>query len=146
MTKCINGGRAGGRGPRGRAHPLRELERVLKAAGDPTRARILKLLEGGGLCVCQLQAVLALAPSTVSKHLSLLKAAGLVEDRREGKWVEYTLSPESAGRYAAAVLALLRGPLDRDPRIAADRRRLREVRRVPLDALCALPPRERDGA
>ena len=45
---------------------LRELETALKAAGDPTRTRILKLLEGGPLCVCQVQAVLGLAPSTVS--------------------------------------------------------------------------------
>ena len=63
---------------------MRDLELVLKAAGDPTRTRILKLLESGGLCVCQVQAVLGLAPSTVSKHLSILKTAGLVEDRRDG--------------------------------------------------------------
>ena len=47
---------------------MRDLELALKAAGDPTRTRILKLLESGGLCVCQVQAVLGLAPSTVSKH------------------------------------------------------------------------------
>ena len=71
---------------------MRDLELVLKAAGDPTRARILKLLEGGGLCVCQVQAVLGLAPSTVSKHLTILKVAGLVTDQRTGKWIEYALA------------------------------------------------------
>jgi ArsR family transcriptional regulator len=113
---------------------MRDFELALKAAGDPTRTRILKLLEGGGLCVCQVQAVLRLAPSTISKHLAVLKHAGLVEDRRDGKWIAYTLS---GGRnpYANAVLAMLRGPLDRDPTIRTDRKRLREVRAVPREIL-----------
>jgi ArsR family transcriptional regulator len=113
---------------------MREFELALKAAADPTRTRILKLLEGGGLCVCQVQAVLRLAPSTVSKHLSILRLAGLVEDRREGKWIAYSLS---AGRnpHADAVLAMLRGPLDRDPTVRSDRKRLREVRAVPREIL-----------
>lgn len=118
---------------------LRELEAALKAAGDPTRTRILKLLEAGPLCVCQVQAVLGLAPSTVSKHLTLLKAAGLVTDRRDGRWIHYTLATEERNPYARAVLVLLRGPLDREPRIAEDRVRLRQVKAVPVEALCALP-------
>jgi ArsR family transcriptional regulator, arsenate/arsenite/antimonite-responsive transcriptional repressor len=119
---------------------LRELEAALKAAGDPTRTRILKLLEGGPLCVCQVQAVLALAPSTVSKHLTLLRAAGLVTDRRDGRWIHYALATEERNPYARHVLALLRGPLDREPRVIEDRRRLREVKAVPVETLCALPP------
>ena len=122
---------------------LRELEAALKAAGDPTRARILKLLESGPLCVCQVRAVLGLAPSTVSKHLTLLKAAGLVTDRREGRWIHYALTTEERNPYARAVLALLRGPLDREPRILEDRRRLRGVKAVPVETLCALPPSRR---
>jgi arsenate reductase/ArsR family transcriptional regulator len=119
---------------------MRDLELVLKAAGDPTRTRILKLLEGGGLCVCQVQAVLRLAPSTVSRHLAVLKHAGLVEDRRDGKWIEYALTPGGRNPYAPAVLAMLRGPLDRDATVLADRRRLREIKAIPLVELCALPP------
>jgi ArsR family transcriptional regulator len=122
---------------------LRELEAALKAAGDPTRTRILKLLEGGPLCVCQVQAVLGLAPSTVSKHLTLLRTAGLVTDRRDGRWIHYALTAEGRNPYARAVLALLRGPLDREPRILEDRRRLRGVKAVPVETLCALPPSER---
>jgi arsenate reductase/ArsR family transcriptional regulator len=118
---------------------MRELELALKAAGDPTRTRILKLLEADGLCVCQVQAVLGLAPSTVSKHLTILKLAGLVEDRRDGKWVVYALPSEPA-HYARAVLALLRGPLNRDPAVVADGKRLREVLAVPLEEICSLPP------
>ena len=119
---------------------MREFELALKAAGDPTRTRILKLLEGGGLCVCQVQAILGLAPSTVSKHLTVLKMAGLVTDQRDGKWIQYALSTEAANPYVGPVLALLRGPLDRDPAVLADRQRLRMVKRIPLAALCQLPP------
>ncbi len=122
---------------------LLELEAALKAAGDPTRTRILKLLEAGPLCVCQVQAVLGLAPSTVSKHLALLRVAGLVADRRDGRWSHYALATEKRNPYARAVLALLRGPLDREPRILEDRRRLRSVKAVPVEALCALPPARR---
>ncbi len=118
---------------------MRNFELALKAVGDPTRTRILKLLEGGGLCVCQIQAVLGLAPSTVSKHLAILKLAGLVEDQRDGKWIEYALSRESHNPHAAPVLALLRGDLDRDAAVMTDRRRLREIKAIPLTELCSLP-------
>lgn len=119
---------------------MRDFELVLKAAGDPTRTRILKLLEGGGLCVCQVQAVLGLAPSTVSKHLAILKTAGLVEDQRDGKWIEYALTTEKVNPHAKAVLAMLRGALDREPAVLADRKRLREVKAVPIDELCSITP------
>jgi len=119
---------------------MRDLEIALKAAGDPTRTRILKLLEERDLCVCQVQAVLGLAPSTVSKHLAILKGAGLVEDRRDGRWIHYGIAPASRNPYAKAVLAMLRGPLNGDPVVVADRRRLREVKRVPLDELCSITP------
>ena len=121
---------------------MRNLELVLKAAGDPTRTRILKLLERGGLCVCQVQVVLRLAPSTVSKHLTVLKLAGLVADQRNGKWIEYTLATDDQNPYVKPVLAILRGPLDGHPTILADRRRLREVRKIPLDEICEILPRK----
>jgi DNA-binding transcriptional ArsR family regulator len=118
---------------------MRDFELAMKAVGDPTRTRILKLLEGGGLCVCQVQAVLGLAPSTVSKHLAILKLAGLVEDRRDGKWIEYALAPAPRNPHARPVLDLLRRTLDRDPRVIADRKRLRAIKAVPLAELCDLP-------
>jgi arsenate reductase/ArsR family transcriptional regulator len=118
---------------------MRDFELVMKAVGDPTRTRILKLLEGGGLCVCQVQAVLGLAPSTVSKHLAILKVAGLVADRRDAKWIEYSLTDGSRNPHARPVLGLLRGTLDRDPTVVADRRRLREIKAIPMTELCSLP-------
>jgi len=118
---------------------MRDFELAMKAVGDPTRTRILKLFEGGGLCVCQVRAVLGLAPSTVSKHLMILKLAGLVEDRRDGKWIEYALADDARNPHARPVLDLLRGSLDRDPAVLADRKRLREIKAIPLAELCALP-------
>lgn len=117
---------------------MRELEAALKAAGDPTRTRILKLLENRELCVCQIQAVLGLAPSTVSKHLAILKGAGLVDDRRDGKWIHYRLAAPDEGSCASEVLRLLHGVLARERRILDDRRRLGEVLRLPLATVCGL--------
>lgn len=115
----------------------RRLEAALKAAADPTRTRILKLLEGGGLCGCQIQAVLSLAPSTISKHLAILKAAGLVDDRRQGRWIRYSLTRDDHNLYARDLLRLVRRALDQDPKIQDDRRRLKGVLRMPLAAVCA---------
>ena len=115
---------------------MRLLEAALKAAGDPTRTRILKLLEGRELCVCQIQAVLRLAPSTVSKHLALLKAAGLVDDRRDGRWVHYALAGDGHNPYAKDVLRLIRAALVRDVKILGDQRLLKKVLRTPLVELC----------
>jgi DNA-binding transcriptional ArsR family regulator len=119
---------------------MRQLEAALKAAGDPTRTRILKMLEANELCVCQIQAVLRLAPSTVSKHLALLKASGLVADRKDGRWVHYSLASEDHNPYAQAVLRLIRGALKRDPKILDDSRRLKAILKVPVADLCSARP------
>lgn len=64
----------------------------LKGLSDPTRLRIIRLLEHGELCVCDLMAGLDLPQSTVSRHTSLLKKGGWVSGKRKGKWVYYKLS------------------------------------------------------
>ena len=91
------------------------------------------------LASSQVQAVLGLAPSTVSKHLAILKIAGLVDDTRDGKWIEYELTDQSHNPHARSVLDLLHRTLDRDPAVIADRKRLREIKTIPLTELCALP-------
>lgn len=115
---------------------IETFETVAKAVADPSRVRILKLLEGGELCVCQLTTVLGLAPATVSKHLSFLKVAGLLQQRRDGKWVHYRLAERTLNAYAPQFLEVLRASLADDPTIAEDRLLLARVNRVPLAVLC----------
>ncbi len=121
---------------------LREYEVVVKAASDPNRVRILKMLERGELCVCQIVAALNLSPSTVSKHLSLLHAAGLVEERKVGRWVHFRLAEAAVNEYAQPFLALLRGWLAKDATVKADAARVRQIRRMPVETLCCPRPGE----
>jgi ArsR family transcriptional regulator len=70
---------------------MKELLAVFKALSDETRLRILKLLEYGELCVCDIVAALNMIQPKVSFHLSALKEAGLIKDRKEGKWIHYSI-------------------------------------------------------
>jgi len=115
---------------------IEQFEAVAKALADTSRIRIVKLLESGEACVCQVTAVLDLAMATVSRHLSVLKAAGLVTSRKDGRWVYYRLAERPANPHALTALALLAGALDDDEAVLADARSLLEVRRIPLDVLC----------
>jgi ArsR family transcriptional regulator, arsenate/arsenite/antimonite-responsive transcriptional repressor len=112
---------------------LTHATRLHKALGHPARLRILAMLRGGELCACQITAVLGLAPSTVSQHLGDLRQAGLVRERKDGRWVHYALADAPEVR---AALALSLGELAADPVIAADAVVLARLRRVPLAELC----------
>ncbi len=98
---------------------LKDLERALKAAGDGTRLRILKMLEPGSLCVCQVVEALGLSQSTVSKHLSVLEGAGLVEGERRGRWIHYRLA-RPASVEGRKLLSLLRCCAGEDPQVGKD--------------------------
>ena len=74
-----------------KAGPEGEVE-VFKAAADPCRLRILKLLKEGELCVCEIMTALSKPQSSTSHHLSILREAGLVKERRDGKWSYYRLA------------------------------------------------------
>lgn len=100
--------------------------RVTKALADVQRVRILQLLEKGELCVCQMIEVLGLAPSTVSKHLSLLRSAELVEMRKDGRWAYYRLPDDAAGSVRP-VLEWLTMTLKDDVTIAQDAALLEDV-------------------
>ena len=115
------------------ANPLTAAVEVLKALGHPVRLRIVAMLRGGELCVCQMTAVLDLAASTVSAHLTDLKRAGLVEDRKDGRWVLHRLALDDV---ATAHLEPVWKSVARDPQVQADARLLRELRRVPVEELC----------
>lgn len=106
---------------------------TFKALGHPARLRVLAMLREGGLCVCQVTALLELAASTVSAHLADLKRAGLVLERKQGRWVFYSLSAEAA---TTALLDDIWALLRDDPQVAADARLLRSLRRIPVEKLC----------
>jgi ArsR family transcriptional regulator, arsenate/arsenite/antimonite-responsive transcriptional repressor len=75
---------------------MERLARTFKALADPTRLRILNLLLAGPGCVCELQAVLDLPQSLISRHLAYLRNAGLVDDERQGMRVLYRLRTEGS--------------------------------------------------
>jgi DNA-binding transcriptional ArsR family regulator len=119
---------------------LDTLEKILKAAGDGTRLRILKMLEPGSLCVCQIVEALNLSQSTVSKHLSILEAAGLVECERRGRWTHYRLC-KAASDPGKRILSLMRHCASDDPKVARDQARVACEKIQSMAACC--PPRKR---
>lgn len=74
---------------------LTRLEDVFSALADRTRLRILGLLAGGEVCVCEIHETLQLPQPTVSRHLAYLRNAGLVNGRKDGLWVHYSLAAPS---------------------------------------------------
>ena len=75
---------------------MKHLAQTFKALSDPIRLRIILLLQAEGeLCVCDLMAILKLPQSTVSRHLAYLKRSCWVDTRRQGLWMNYSLSSES---------------------------------------------------
>ena len=111
---------------------METLVKIFKALGDKSRLRIVKMLQQRALCVCEITEILKLAPSTVSQHLSLLREAGIIVDRKDGKWVEYHLNPQAGNIFLIGLLPLLNYWLTNDPQIAADSQRLQSVDRKDL--------------
>ena len=83
---------------------LEKQEKIFKALSDKNRIRIVKMLQKKSLCVCEIKDVLKLATSTVSKHLSILREAGLIVDWKDGKWINYKINPEPDSLAANALL------------------------------------------
>jgi ArsR family transcriptional regulator, arsenate/arsenite/antimonite-responsive transcriptional repressor len=115
---------------------IARLDRIIdfhKALAHPARVRILAMLRGGELCVCQLNAVIGVAPSTISAHLAELREAGLVAERKDGRWVYYRLA--AAGAEETSLTALWQVLKD-DATIADDSRMLVRVTALPVEAIC----------
>ena len=91
--------------------------RVMKALSDPSRVKIMKMLQHRALCVCEIQAALNFAQSTTSKHLQILQDAGLITSKKEGLWVNYSLADGSESPYAASLIGSLRHWLEDAPEI-----------------------------
>jgi ArsR family transcriptional regulator, arsenate/arsenite/antimonite-responsive transcriptional repressor len=102
---------------------------IVKALDNEYRLRILLSLRDGEVCLCQLIKVLKLAPSTVSKHVDLLRQAGLVEMRKEGRWHHYRLAGRGASPAVREAIRWVTRSLEDDQLIAADAARLSGVRK-----------------
>jgi ArsR family transcriptional regulator len=100
---------------------MNDLVMIFKALSDETRLRIIKLLEQGELCVCDITAALDMVQPKVSFHLSALKEAGLIKDRKEGKWIHYSLSDSDLFRRMLILSACERM---QDSTITGDKKRL----------------------
>ena len=110
---------------------------VAKALSDTSRVRTLLALRKGELCVCRIIALLGLAPSTVSKHMSVLKQAGLVQSRKEERWMYYRLpmADEMAGINRKTLDWVFRS-LAKDEGIVNDVARLARILRQSPETLC----------
>jgi DNA-binding transcriptional ArsR family regulator len=115
---------------------LREFMAVAKALGDENRIRMLLALQDGELCVCQITEMFGLAASTTSKHLSILYQAGLLDSRKEGRWMYYSLPGKAASAAAREAIRWAAKALAEDPRIAEDTARLRKVLAMDPVELC----------
>jgi len=102
---------------------------IVRAIADENRVRVLMVLRTRELCVCQIVDMLGLAPSTVSKHISILRQARLVESRKDGRWIYYRLSGNDAPETVRSAIEWLSNSIGNDPRITGDAEK--------IDAICS---------
>jgi ArsR family transcriptional regulator len=114
---------------------MRKVLAITNALADEGRVRALMALTGGQLCVCQIAELLKLAPSTVSKHLYILRQGGLVESQKKGRWIFYSLpsEPDPAARQS---IEWLRESLKKDSRITEDSKRLKVILKEDPEEIC----------
>jgi ArsR family transcriptional regulator, arsenate/arsenite/antimonite-responsive transcriptional repressor len=123
--------------------PVKDLLTIFKALSDETRLRILKLLEHGELCVCDMVAAFDMIQPKVSFHLSVLKQAGLLRDKRDGKWMRYSIDGSDLFKRLLILSVVERIPSDL---LQKDTKRLEEfldskAQAIPLLACCSRKPK-----
>jgi DNA-binding transcriptional ArsR family regulator len=115
---------------------MREFMNITKALADESRVRTLLALRDGELCVCQITELFGFAPSTVSKHLSILFQARLVESRKEGRWIYYKLPGKNASVVVREALDWIEKSQANDPQILADNKRIKQILKTDLAEIC----------
>ncbi|MCX5684103.1 MAG: metalloregulator ArsR/SmtB family transcription factor [Planctomycetota bacterium] len=115
---------------------MKKFMAAAKALADENRVRVLGFLGGGELCLCQIIEMLGLAPSTASKHMAILHQAGLVESRKDGRWIYYGLAGRGASPCVRSAIRWVQGCVAKDPQARLDARRLAKVCRRPKEELC----------
>lgn len=121
---------------------MRHLVRTTKALADESRIRIIGALQGRELCVCQLIALLGLAPSTVSKHLWILRNARLIDSRKQGRWMYYRLADSDAPGQILAALEWVIGSFAASLQFVEDGRRLEEILQIDPEIFCGRQSRK----
>ena len=115
---------------------MREILSITKALADENRLRALYALQSGELCLCQIIELLGLAPSTVSKHMAILRQARLIEARKEGRWMYYRLAGTDAPLEVQKSIDWICGALAKTKRIQEDGTRLKQILRIDPEELC----------
>jgi DNA-binding transcriptional ArsR family regulator len=115
---------------------MREILNITKALSDENRLRALYALRSGELCLCQIVELLGLAPSTVSKHMSILRQARLIEGRKEGRWICYRLMDSEKPIEVQKAITWICGTLAKTQRIREDGKRLKKILRIDREELC----------
>lgn len=115
---------------------MRDLMAVLKALADENRVRILLAVQGRELCVCQIVELLGLAQSTVSKHLSILHQARLIDARKESRWIFYRSGGDDSPVEARELAAVISKVLADNPEAVEDAKRLKQILKLDRDELC----------
>ncbi|MEE4261928.1 MAG: metalloregulator ArsR/SmtB family transcription factor [Desulfobacteraceae bacterium] len=127
-----------------RKRDMFEFLNITKALAEENRIRILLALEVEELCVCQIIELLELAPSTVSKHISVLRQARLVDSRKDGRWMYYRLADEGAPAEVHEAIAWVKKSLSPNERIREDARKLKEILKIDREILCSQQSRSSD--
>ena len=109
---------------------------VTKALADENRVRMLLALQKQELCLCQIIKLVKLAPSTVSKHMSILRSAHLVDARKDGRWMYYRLAGVKSSPIVQRVIEWAWKSLAHDPQIIGDAKRLEQILKMDVHKLC----------
>ncbi len=121
---------------------MNEFLAITKALSDEGRVRTLLALRSGELCVCQLIELLALAPSTVSKHMAILKQAGLVSLRKDGRWAYYRLAGKESSPMVQRTIEWVVASVGTSPRAREDGMRLKGILEIDKEELCKVLRRD----
>ncbi|MDY0167319.1 MAG: metalloregulator ArsR/SmtB family transcription factor [Thermoguttaceae bacterium] len=116
---------------------MQDFMAITKALADENRVRILLALRSGELCVCQIVELVQLATSTVSRHMSVLKQAGLAESRKDGRWMYYRLPGVDASQLVRRAIEWVSSMLADDCSVRCDAKRLGEICSLDPHKLCA---------
>jgi ArsR family transcriptional regulator len=119
--------------------PMKEIAIIFKALSDDTRLRVIKLLQERELCVCELMQVLDMSQPRISRHMSVLKNAGLVEDRREGKWVHYFLCNGTDNEDIKRILQSFSQMANDNQLVQEDKKKLKKALRLSEKKICCAP-------